>query len=317
MSSNITAQINDSISSKELEMKSINTPKEKSNKSSSMSNSNNINILNSVETYKTTNPLSTFKNFLQTILKTIIPSEKLKKYDKFDDYLEENVRNEIIKDIEDVANEFKNLKDKEEKDLNTQKSMESVRLDIDSKFANLNEVMKEMKEMMEQYQQRNNELLSQVSKSQEIIINLKAEINSLNLYIKEKINNSIKNTSIITSEEGFFKTGFPPIKNSKNNSDFPSLNNTSSSRNIIKKHNQINSPLKKNIMQRTDNISNLNFYKLRINNNLMKGTKTKSKSKNKSKILSNNNSKENINAIYIINLKSQEKTKNNARKKFK
>ena len=70
-------------------------------------------------------------------------------------------------------------------------------------------------------------------------------------------------------------------------------------------------------MQRTDNISNLNFYKLRINNNLMKGTKTKSKSKNKSKILSNNNSKENINSIYIINLKSQEKTKNNARKKFK
>jgi hypothetical protein len=324
MSSNFSDQIKDSVSSHEFPINALNIPKEKSNKLSSdssgnkvLSNSKNTCMLNWVETYKTNISLTTFKNYLQTILKIIISPEKLKKYDKYEDYYEESVRNEIIKDIQDVANEIKNLKDKEENELNMQKNMESMRLDIDSKYANLNEVLKQMKEMMKQYQERNNELLSQVAKSQEIITNLKEEINSLNLYIKEKMNNSIKNTSDTTLEEGFFKTGSPSIMTQKNNNEFPPLNSTNNSRKIIKNHYQIISSPKKNIMQKTEKTTtNLNYDKWRINDNLMKGSKSKSKSKNKSKILRNNYSKDNINSIYIINLKNQEKTKNNANKKI-
>ena len=221
------------------------------------------------------------------------------------------MKNKIIKDIEDVANEIKNLKDKEEKEINRKKDIESIRLDIDSKYTNLNETIKEMNEMMKQYQDRNNELLSQVLKSQEIIINLKAEINSLSLYIKEKINNSIKNTSDITFEDGFFKTRSPPIKTQTNNYEFPPLNNANSSRNIIKSPNQINYSSKKNITQITDKISNINNYnyKYKVKKKLMKGPKSNSKSKNRSKILNNNNSKEKINSTYIIKLKNQENQK--------
>lgn len=318
MNSNISEEINNVISSKELSMKTNNISIEKSNKPPSdssgnkmLSKSNNICPLNSIETYKTIVSISAFKDLLQTILKIIIPQEKLKKYGNFDYFLEENVKNEIIKDIEDVANEIKNLKDKEEKEINRKKDMESIRLDIDSKYINLNKTIKEMNEMMKQYQDRNNELLSQVLKSQEIIINLKAEINSLSLYIKEKINNSIKNTSDITFEDGFFKTRSQPIKTQANNYEFPPLNNANSSRNIIKSPNQINYSSKKNIAQITDKISNINNYKYKykVKKKLMKGPKSNSKSKNRSKILNNNNSKEKINSIYIINLKNKNNQK--------
>lgn len=325
MSSKLSGQINDCASSKDFSMKKNNFPDENNNKPSSdsssnkiFSNSHNVNILNSVETIKTTVSISEVKELLQAVLKIILPQEKLTKYEKFDNYLEESAKNEIFKDIEDIANEIKNLKDKEEKELSRQKNMESIKLDIDSKYTNLNNAIKEMSEMMKQYQERNNELLSKVSESQEIIINLKAEINYLNQYIKEKINNSIKNTKPITSEEGFFKTGFPPLKTSKNNNELPSLNIVNSPRNVIKKRNQIYSIPKKDLIQKTDKISNNNKYKSRIKNNLVKGPKSKSKSKspNKNKILSNNNSKENINSIYIINLRNQNKFKNNVNKKI-
>lgn len=321
MSSKLSSQISDCASSKDFSMKKNNFSDENNNKPSSdsssnkmFSNSHNINILNSVETIKTTVSISEVKDLLQAVLKIILPQEKLTKYEKFDNYLEESAKNEIFKDIEDIANEIKNLKDKEEKELSRQKNMESIRLDIDSKYTNLNNTIKEMREMMKQYQERNNELLSKVSISQEIIIKLKAEINYLNKYIKEKINHLTKNTTPITSEEVLFKTGFPPLKTSKNNNELPSLNIVNSPRNVIKKRNQIYSIPKKDLNQKTDKISNNNKFKSRIKNNLVKGPKSKSPSKNK--ILNNNYSKENINSIYIINLRNHNKFKNNVNKKI-
>ena len=241
MSSNISGQINDFVPSCELKdiVVSSNISNEKSNKPSSDSNSKDL--WNSVVTMKTNILKPTSKElteFLRTILKSILPLEKFKKYEEFEDLYEEKVRKEIIKDIEDIANDIKNLKEKVE-ELNSPKNMVSIGLNTDINFEYIS-----LKEMMKEFQIRNNELLSKVSNSEKIIKDLKEEINRLTKHI-ENIDNTKKNILIKTSEKNIFKTEFPYIKSKNFNNESPPLDNKFNSRNTNKKRNSIFSQPKK------------------------------------------------------------------------
>ena len=303
MNSNLSDQIKNEISSQDISnfMKSSNIQNEKSK--DSLGNKLNPNLnktnLHSVDTCKT-NVSVIFKeitSFVETILNIIMP-EKLKNYDEFGNFYEENVRKNIIKEIKDITNEMKQLKDKEE--LSRQKNMVTIGLNTDidySKYINMNEEMKEMKEMMKDFSQINKELSSQVSNSQKTIELLKKEIINLTKYIKENNNNN-NNISVITSE---------------------------TSRNITKNTHSYYSTGKKykinlntqNNTQNKDQIRNLYNCKLNNNNSLVKNLKNQSKikikSNNKIKILGYNSSKENVNSFYINNYK--DKSKNNGNKK--
>ena len=220
-------------------MVSSNISNEKSNKPSSDSNSKDL--WNSVVTMKTNILKPTSKElteFLRTILKSILPLEKFKKYEEFEDLYEEKVRKEIIKDIEDIANDIKNLKEKVE-ELNSPKNMVSIGLNTDINFEYIS-----LKEMMKEFQIRNNELLSKVSNSEKIIKDLKEEINRLTKHI-ENIDNTKKNILIKTSEKNIFKTEFPYIKSKNFNNESPPLDNKFNSRNTNKKRNSIFSQPKK------------------------------------------------------------------------
>ena len=322
MSSNISGQINDFVPSCDLKdiVVSSNISNEKSNKPSSDSNSKDL--WNSVVTMKTNILIPTSKElteFLRTILKSILPLEKFKKYEEFEDYFEEKVRKEIIKDIEDIANDIKNLKEKVE-ELNSPKNMVSVGLNTDINFEYIN-----LKEMMKEFQIRNqirnNELLSKVSNSEKIIKDLKKEISRLTKHI-ENIDKTKKNISIKTSERNIFKTEFPIIKSKKYNNESPPLDNKFNSRNTNKKRNTIFSQPKKNkselnetLSQRKDIDRNIYNYKSIYQNNKVRKLYYKSKNKSKSKLKGNNVSKENISPLYIISLKPLESTNINDNKK--
>ena len=294
MSSSISGQIGDIISSENY-MESCNVLNGKSKKSSSFSN--NIDMHSSLES---TILITAFKNLtslIRSILKIIITPENFKKYEIIEDYYEENVSKEIINDIEDIANEYNKLKDKEE--LRRLKKLESIGLntDINFEYITLSETMKEVKE----FQQKNNELLSQIFNFQKTIADLKNEINFLNNFIKENINNSLKNTSDIISEEIYFNNGFQnkSKKNfnmNKNNSslyigqsnELPHLV-TSCSSNFINRFRQhkklLNSPFsltnkyKFNESEKTFNNSNIynnkkSKVKFKIKNNSNKRNKS-------------------------------------------
>ena len=204
MTTNISEQIDNCISSREQKssVKTDNISKEKENSLKQISDR-----IHSIETNETTVPISTYKNLIsliKTLLKIVIP-EKIQKYDKFENYFED-MKKEIIQDIIDKINK---LEDKEDQ-FTSPKNMKNIGLnkDYESKFISMNETIKEMKEMMKAFKERNDELLSQV-------IILKEETNRLTKKLKENNNNSQKNISPNSSEKDLFKTGFPNIYKNK------------------------------------------------------------------------------------------------------
>ena len=318
MSSNFSNQINNIVPSAELKdlMVSSNNSNEKSNKPSSHSDIKNL--WNSLKTDKTNGPTyQEITDFIKNIVKSIIPPEKLKKYEEYEDYIDEKARKQIIKDIEDVANEIKNLKEKVE-ELSRAKNMESIGLntDINIEYISLNEAMREM---MKELKLRNNELLSKVSNSENIIKGLKEEINRLTKCIENK-NNSKKNVHTKTLENNIFKTEYPIIKPKNYNNEYPLLDNEIKSRNsnkntdtIVSPHPTFKNKIHETLSQRKNNKSNIYNYKYMYRNFIIK--KLKYKSKSKYKLNSNNISNENNFPLQIISYKQLEKAKNNDNKK--
>ena len=300
MSSNISEQISNFVSSHNfLELDNIKSSSNSSNNKIS-SSSNNIATYNSVEI------ISAYQNLtslIRNILKIFITPENFKKYEKIEDYYEENVSNEIIKDLKEIANEIEKLKDKEE-ELRRPKNMESIGLNTDINFEYIS-----LSEAMKGFQQKNNELLSQVSIFKKAIKDLQKKNEFLTNYIKENINNSLKNTSDIISEEDFYKNGFQSkskknINFNPNNSNpyigkkngFPLLRNSFSNKfiNKFRPHkilifspSSLPNKYKFNENQKTFNNNNKSKVKFKIKNNL----NSRSKSKNNNNKISVENNK--------------------------
>ena len=284
MTTNLSEQIENCIPSRELKSsaKTDNISKEKENKSSSGSPSLKkiSKQIKSIETNETTVPISTYKNLIsliRTLLKIVIP-EKFKKYAKFETYYEEDMKKEIIQDIVDKINK---LEDKEDQ-FTSPKNMKNIGLnkDYESKFISMNETIKEMKEMMKVFKERNDEILSQV-------ITLKEETNRITKKLKDNNNNSQKKISPNSSEKDFFKTGFHNIKIRKYKGEFPLINNN------MLRSNKYNYNYNPNL-------------KIKYEETSKDKSKNKSKSKSKKRILSGK-----INLNYINNHRRQDDAKNN------
>lgn len=245
----------------------------------------NTNILKSVETTKTIDLLKILNSFVKKILEIIIP-EKLKEYSSIEEFYDQNLREQIIKDINIFKNEINNLKEK-----------------YLSQYEKFSEVIKQNTLA----QQKNYELLSQFLEFNNENKNLRKELENL----KNKIE-IIKLSPSKLEKEEVFKTGIKLRERQYNKTlnkeslDFPKLHlkNRNPQNRIIQKKKLFNSP--STAIRNTIKYDNKFGSRANSKNKRKASLSPKSRSKNKSKI-NNNISKEMLNfgPFRIIDLNKQ------------